>query len=110
VWTETFGDWPELRQNPALVNVKLPAKLGIPGNAGSIVTKGGLIFIGGEDAALHAIDKTSGKDLWQGPLPGPSKGTPMTYLSREGHQFVVIAVGSGENATLVAFKIDNAHN
>jgi len=39
-WTEIFGDWPELRQNPALKNVKLPEKLGIPGNAGSIVTQG----------------------------------------------------------------------
>jgi quinoprotein glucose dehydrogenase len=105
VWTETFGDWPELRQNPALANVKLPAKLGIPGNAGAIVTKGGLVFIGGEDAALHAIDKTTGSDLWQGPLPGPAKGTPMTYRTRDGHQFVVIAVGAGENATLIAFKI-----
>jgi quinoprotein glucose dehydrogenase len=110
VWTETFGDWPELRQNPALMNVKLPAKLGIPGSAGSIVTKGGLIFIGGEDAALHAIDKTTGRDLWQGTLPGPAKGTPMTYLTREGHQFIVIAVGSGENATLVAFKIKASRN
>jgi quinoprotein glucose dehydrogenase len=105
-WTETFGDWPELRRNPALINVKLPAKLGIPGNAGSIVTKGGLVFIGGGDAALHAIDKATGRDLWQGSLPGPANGTPMTYQTREGHQFVVIAVGAGKDATLVAFKIE----
>jgi quinoprotein glucose dehydrogenase len=110
LWTETFGDWAELRQNPALKNVKLPEKLGIPGNAGSIVTKGGLVFIGGEDTALHAIDKATGKDLWQGPLPGPAKGTPMTYQTREGHQFVVIAVGAGENATLVAFKIEGTRD
>ena len=105
-WTETFGDWPELRQNPVLKNVKLPEKLGIPGNAGSIVTKGGLVFIGGEDTSLHAIDKVTGKELWQGPLPGPAKSTPMTYQTREGHQFVVIAVGAGEKATLVAFRLD----
>ena len=105
-WTETFGDWPELRQNPALINVQLPAKLGIPGNAGSIVTKGGLVFIGGGDAALHAIDKATGRDLWQGSLPGPANGTPMTYQTREGHQFVVIAVGASKDATLVAFKIE----
>lgn len=110
VWTQTFGDWAELRQNPALKNVKLPEKLGIPGNAGSIVTKGGLVLIGGEDAALHAIDKATGKDLWQGVLPGPAKGTPMTYQTSEGHQFVVIAVGGGEYATLVAFKIDAPRN
>jgi quinoprotein glucose dehydrogenase len=109
-WTETFGDWPELRQNPALKNVRLPEKLGIPGNAGSIVTKGGLVFIGGEDTALHAIDKATGKELWQGPLPGPAKSTPMTYQTREGHQYVVIAVGAGEKATLAAFKLEVPRN
>jgi quinoprotein glucose dehydrogenase len=107
VWSETFGDWAELRQNPALKNVPLPAKLGIPGNAGMIVTKAGLIFIGSEDTALHAIDKATGKDLWQGALPGPGKGTPMTYQTSEGRQFVVVATGSGENASLVAFALES---
>jgi len=107
-WSETFADWPELRDNPALKNVPLPAKLGLPGNAGVIVTKGGLVFVGGEDTALHAVDKKTGQDLWQGALPGSSKGTPMTYLTRAGHQFVVIAVGAGENTSLVAFKLRTA--
>jgi quinoprotein glucose dehydrogenase len=110
-WNETFADWPELRANPALKDAPLPAKLGLPGNAGLIVTKGGLVVVGSEDTALHAIDKKSGKDLWQGPLPGPSKGTPMTYLTQAGHQFVVIAVGAGEEAALVAFKLrDSSDN
>jgi quinoprotein glucose dehydrogenase len=64
------------------------------------------VFIGGGDAALHAIDKATGKDLWQGSLPGPANGTPVTYQTREGHQFVVIAVGGGKDASLVAFKIE----
>ncbi len=106
-WNETFADWPDLRKNPALKDVILPAKLGLPGNAGLIVTKGGLIFIGSEDTALHAIDKKTGVDLWQGALPGPAKGTPMTYLAPAGHQFVVIATGEGEGATLVAFKLSD---
>ena len=41
-WQEPFGDWPELRDNPALKGVKLPEKLGIAGPQGGIVTKGGL--------------------------------------------------------------------
>jgi quinoprotein glucose dehydrogenase len=111
VWNETFADWPELRENPALKNVPLPAKLGLPGNAGLIVTGGGLVFVGSEDTALHAVDKKSGKDLWQGTLPGPSKGTPMTYLTQSGHQFVVVAVGSGDTAILVAFALrDSSRN
>lgn len=103
-WKEGFGDWPELRKNPALEGVKLPEVLGIAGPPGGIVTKGGLIFIGGEDMALHAVDKKSGKDLWVGPLPGRSYATPITYRTKSGRQFVVIATGIGANAALVAFS------
>jgi quinoprotein glucose dehydrogenase len=106
-WQQPFGDWPELRNNPALKGVALPATLGIGGPQGGVVTKGGLFFVGGEDLSLHAIDKTNGKDLWQGALPGRSYGVPMTYRTRSGHQIVVIAAGQGANAALVAFSIGN---
>ncbi len=103
-WQRPFGDWPELRSNPALKDVKLPEALGMGGPQGGVVTKGGLFFVGGEDMSLHAIDKSSGKDLWQGALPARSYGNPMTYRTRSGKQFVVIAVGQGANAALVAFS------
>jgi quinoprotein glucose dehydrogenase len=106
-WQQPFGDWPELRANPALKDVKLPSPLGIGGPQGGIVTKGGLFFVGGEDMSLHAIDKTDGKDLWQGALGGRSYGTPMTYRTASGRQFVVIAVGQGADAALVAFSLEN---
>ena len=106
-WQQPFGDWPELRANPALKGVALPAHLGIAGPQGGIVTKGGLFFVGGEDMSLHAIDKTNGKDLWQGPLGARSYGTPMTYRTRSGQQFVVIAVGQGPDASMVAFSLAN---
>jgi quinoprotein glucose dehydrogenase len=104
-WQRPFGDWPELRNNPALKNVKLPDELGIAGPQGGIVTKGGLVFVGGEDMSLHAIDKTNGKDLWKGILPARSYGTPMTYRTPTGRQLVVIAVGQGSAAALVAFAL-----
>ena len=105
-WQEAFGDWPELRKNPALKGVKLPEVLGVAGPQGPIVTKGGLLFVAGEDRFLHAIDKLTGKDLWQGALPARAYGTPMTYRTREGHQFIVVATGSGPAAELAAFSID----
>ena len=104
-WQQTFGDWATLRRHPALKGVSLPAQLGVPGPQGGIVTRGGLLFIGSEDTVLHAIDKASGKDLWQGALPGPAFANPMTYRTRSGRQFVVIAVGAGSDATLVAFSL-----
>jgi quinoprotein glucose dehydrogenase len=106
-WQQPFGDWPELRANPALKDVNLPPLLGISGPQSGIVTKGGLFFVGGEDTSLHAIDKTNGKDLWQGPLGSRSYGVPMTYRTRSGQQFVVIAAGQGPDAEIVAFSLPN---
>jgi quinoprotein glucose dehydrogenase len=104
-WKIPLGDWPELRANPALKGVTLPKVLGIAGPQGPIVTRGGVLFVGGGDSALHAIDKTTGRELWQGSLPARSHGTPMTYRTRDGRQFVVIATGSGADASLVAFAL-----
>jgi quinoprotein glucose dehydrogenase len=103
-WQEVFGDMPQLRTNPALAGAKLPEKFGLAGaRGGVIVTKGGVLLIGGGDRALHAIDKSTGKDLWTGALGRISTATPMTYMGKDGRQYVVIATGNGEDATLVAF-------
>jgi quinoprotein glucose dehydrogenase len=106
LWQVPFGDDPEIRNNPALKDVKLPAKLGVVGDAGVIVTKGGLVFAGGGDEALHAVDKKTGADLWTYPTPGlKTNGTPMTY-SVNGRQIVVIAVGgAGTEPRLLAFSL-----
>ncbi|HEY6393615.1 MAG TPA: PQQ-binding-like beta-propeller repeat protein, partial [Bryobacteraceae bacterium] len=105
-WQVPFGDDARLRAHPALKGVKLPAKLGVAGVQGVIVTKGGLIFAGGGDTAFHAIDKDTGEDLWTFPLIERTAGTPMTYSLVNGRQFVVIATGSGEQAALIAFALN----
>lgn len=103
-WHVPFGDDARLRAHPALRGVALPAKLGSPGVQGAIVTKSGLVFVGGGDMALHAVDKKNGEDIWTYPLKRRTSGTPMTY-SFQGKQYVVIATGSGADATLVAFGL-----
>jgi quinoprotein glucose dehydrogenase len=104
-WQEPFGDWPQLRRQAAQAGVTLPPRLGVSGPQGGIVTKGGLVLIGGGDGALHAIDKATGREIWQADLPGRATATPMTYRTRAGHQFVVIATGVGKGASLVAFGL-----
>jgi quinoprotein glucose dehydrogenase len=104
-WQQVFGDTPAIRNNPALKGVKLPEKLGVSGVQGPLVTKGGLVFIGGGDKAMHAIDKTTGEDLWTYPLDQRTTSTPSTYRTAAGKQFVVIAVGSGPEASLLAFSL-----
>ncbi len=106
LWQVPFGDNEELRKHRALAHVKLPDKLGAVGAAGVIVTAGGLVFVGGGDAAFHAVDARSGKDLWSYPTAGlKTTGTPMTYRIA-GRQYVVVAVGGpGPGAALLAFAL-----
>ena len=82
-----------------------PPPLGAIGNAGLLVTAGGLLFTGPGDNKLYALDPENGNVLWAADLPHGAEGTPMTYRSRDGRQFVVVATGEGEDATLVAFAL-----
>ena len=105
-WRVPFGRGSDgLRRHPALQDVELPERLGTPGPPGSIVTKGGLVFLGGGEDRLYAFDKKSGEELWYSPLAQRSTGTPMTYRTSSGRQFVVIATGSGTSQELVAFAL-----
>ena len=62
---------------------------------GTIVTAGGLVFIGGTmDEKFHAFDKDTGKLLWDYHLPAGGYATPCTYEAG-GKQYVVIAAGGG---------------
>lgn len=103
-WQVPFGDDARLRAHPALAGLKLPAQLGAAGVQGAIVTKGGIVFAGGGDTAFHAIDKSTGHELWSYPVPARTTGTPMTY-SIHGRQYVVVATGSGDRAALLAFAL-----
>lgn len=104
VWQVPFGEDAEMRANPALKGLKLPDKLGAVGTMGAIVTKSGLVFVGGGDAAFHALDAKDGKDLWTFDTKVRTGGTPMTYMIN-GKQYVVIAVGSGSDASLMVFTL-----
>jgi quinoprotein glucose dehydrogenase len=101
-WRVPVGDMPSIRTHKALTGVPLPERLGSPGAPGAIVTAGGLVFVGGGDAALNAVDALTGDLVWRSPPLQRTTATPMTYRSG-GRQYVVIATGSGEDAELVAF-------
>jgi quinoprotein glucose dehydrogenase len=103
-WRVPFGDTPSLRSHPSLKGVSLPAKLGASGAPGAIVTAGGLVFAGGGDVALNALDSMTGETLWRHVLAQRTTATPMTYRIDQ-RQFVVVATGSGDNAELVAFAL-----
>jgi quinoprotein glucose dehydrogenase len=105
VWQVPLGDNARLRNNQALKDLKLPDSLGAEGAPGCIVTKGGVIFVGGGDFSLHAIDTANGAELWSYALGRRSTATPMTYRTKDGRQLVVMASGTGANAVLTAFGL-----
>jgi quinoprotein glucose dehydrogenase len=89
-----------------LRNVKLPDVLGVAGAPGVLATAGGLVFAGGGDLAFHALDAATGAEKWRFELTRRANATPMTYRSRSGRQFVVIATGGAEDAALMAFALN----
>ena len=104
MWKVPFGEGSQdIRTHPLLREVELPERLGTLGNSGPMVTKGGMVFLGGGASYLYAFDKVTGAELWRGATPFPTNSNPMTYRTESGRQFIVIATGRGEDAALVAF-------
>ncbi len=88
---------------------------GIPSRAPLMVTKtllfsadGANLFnsvAGGGGKTFRAIDKKTGKVIYEIQLPASATGIPMTYLA-DGRQFIVVAIGDlGYPAELVAMVL-----
>jgi quinoprotein glucose dehydrogenase len=88
-WQVPFGEFEEL------------TKKGIPTTGrenygGPVVTAGGLIFIGASaDSKFRAINKKTGKTIWETELPAPGVATPAVY-EVDGKQYIVIACGGSK--------------
>jgi glucose dehydrogenase len=93
-----------LRNHPMLKGVALPDRLGSPDNrGGAMVTRSGLVFIGGGDGYFYAFDTKTGREAWRTKIPYPNTANPMTYRTRSGRQFIVVATGTGADNRLIAY-------
>jgi glucose dehydrogenase len=80
---------------------------------GSIATAGGLVFIAAtNDERFRAFDSKSGKVLWETRLEASGHTTPVTYMGRDGRQYVALMASGGggffggpTSNTLVAFAL-----
>ena len=69
---------------------------GTPNIGGTITTASGLVFIGATDRLpVPSLRRRSGRLLWETVLEASAHATPMTFLGRDGRQFVVVAAGGG---------------
>ncbi len=75
-------------------NSNCRSRWAFPFSGGTVVTKGGLVFMGGTmDRRFRALDVRTGKILWSDVLPNNAQATPMSYVSSQTRkQYVVIAV------------------
>lgn len=100
------------RMGPMGMQSRLPYEFGLPVVGGAVATGGGVTFIAATpDKRFHAFDTRTGKLLWRSDLPANGNANPMSYVARDGRQYVVIAAGgSGALATnernvLVAYAL-----
>ena len=122
-WQIPIGEGP--RNHPLLKDLKL-GPLG-NGTRGAPLVTGSLLFVsqasGGlgravalkvgnreltellpESPKFRAFDKRTGEMVWEKELPFGPAAAPMTYMAG-GKQYVVLAIGTGINAELVAYAL-----
>jgi quinoprotein glucose dehydrogenase len=91
VWSKPLGTTRDT--GPFGIHANLPLKTGVFNIGGSMVTRGGLVFIGASaDNYIRAFDENSGSVLWRARLPAGGQANPMSY-SLNGRQYVLIAAG-----------------
>jgi quinoprotein glucose dehydrogenase len=63
---------------------------------GSIVTASGLVFIAAtDDDRFRAFDAKTGRELWTFKLDASGHATPITYMGRDGKQYVAVVATGG---------------
>jgi len=93
LWKVPLGEYPQ-------VVAKGIRNTGSLNFGGAVATAGGVIFIAATaDEKFRAIEKATGRTLWEFQLPAGGYATPSVYMI-DGRQYVAIAAGgSGKNAT-----------
>jgi quinoprotein glucose dehydrogenase len=92
VWSRPVGTTRDMGPFGIRLPVGLP--FGAFSMGGSIVTRSGLMFIGGtSDQGFRALNAKTGDILWETHLPAGGNATPLTYIGADGRQYVVIAAG-----------------
>jgi quinoprotein glucose dehydrogenase len=100
VWRKPLGSYDELEaqgmKNTGATNI-----------GDSIVTAGGLVFIAATtDSKFRAFDSRTGTELWVTKLESSGSTVPMTYLGRDGKQYVVVAAGGTNRLRMIANTAD----
>jgi quinoprotein glucose dehydrogenase len=100
VWRTPLGSYDQLEAQ-GLKNT------GASNTGGPIVTAGGLVFIAATtDSKFRAFDARTGSELWVTKIDASGTTVPMTYLARNGKQYVVVAAGGTNRFRMIANTAD----
>jgi len=109
VWDGPLGT--ARRNGPFGIPSGIPFSIGLPNNGGSVVTAGGLVFVGAAtDNLFRAIDIKTGKTVWQDVLPAGGQANPISY-EVNGEQYILIAatghafMETGNSDAIIAYKL-----
>jgi quinoprotein glucose dehydrogenase len=102
VWRKPLGSYDELEAQ-GLKNT------GAPNIGGSIATAGGLVFIAATtDSKFRAFDSRTGEELWVAKLDASGTTVPMTYLGRDGKQYILVTAGGTNRFRMIANTADKS--
>jgi quinoprotein glucose dehydrogenase len=89
LWRSTLGTTRDQAPFPMWLS------LGAPNLGGSLVTAGGVVFIGATtDKFLRGFDSKTGEEIWTERIPFTASANPLTYrLHQKSKQYLVIAAG-----------------
>ena len=89
-WKVPFGVVDALREQ----GITIPT--GNLNMGGPMVTASGLLFVGATiDKRFRAFDSQTGRQLWEVPLEASAHSVPMSFMGKDGRQYVVVAAGGG---------------
>jgi glucose dehydrogenase len=75
---------------------------------GPIATAGGLVFIGAtNDHRFRAFDSKTGKELWETKFASGAESVPITYLGKDGKQYVAVVTSMGHPGITSPSSPDN---
>jgi len=89
-WKVPFGVVDALREQ----GITIPT--GNLNMGGPMVTASGLLFVGATiDKRFRAFDSQTGRQLWEVPLEASAHSVPMSFMGKDGRQYMVVAAGGG---------------
>lgn len=94
IWQQPAGTGRDVTFPGLGLQSPLPFHVGMPALGGAFTTSTGLAFHSGtQDYYLRAYETETGTVLWKGRLPSGSQSTPMTYVGKNGRQYIVLTAG-----------------